>query len=130
MKTELVYLVCVTLLTALMWIPYILDRLAVRGLPDTVGYPESPKAQSAWAQRMLKAHSNAVENLVVFAALVLVANAAGVSNSATVTACIVYFWARVVHYLAYTFALPWIRTLAFAAGFFAQMTLAWQLLVR
>ncbi|HXX86062.1 MAG TPA: MAPEG family protein [Casimicrobiaceae bacterium] len=130
MKTELVYLVCVTLLTALMWVPYILDRLAVRGIPDTMGYPESPKPQSPWAQRMLKAHSNAVENLVVFATLVLVANAAGVSNNATVLACVVYFWARVVHWLAYTFALPWIRTLAFAAGFFAQMTLAWQLLMR
>jgi len=130
MKTELVYLVCVTLLTALMWVPYILDRLTVRGLPDTVGYPQSPKPQSPWAQRMLKAHANAVENLVVFATLVLVANAAGVSNNATVLACAIYFWARVVHWLAYTFALPWIRTLAFAAGFFAQMTLAWQLLMR
>lgn len=130
MKTELVYLVCVTLLTALMWIPYILDRLVVRGLPDTMGYPQSPKPQSAWAQRMLKAHSNAVENLVVFATLVLVANAAGVSNNATVLACAVYFWARVVHWLAYTFALPWIRTLAFAVGFFAQITLALQLLAR
>ena len=130
MKTELVYLVCVTLLTALMWIPYILDRLAVRGIPDTMGYPQSPKPQSAWAQRMLKAHANAVENLVIFATLVLVANAAGVSNSTTVLACMIYFWARVVHYLAYTFGLPWIRTLAFAAGFVAQMMLALQLLMR
>jgi len=130
MKTELVYLVCVTLLTALMWIPYILDRLAVRGIPDTMGYPQSPKPQSAWAQRMLKAHANAVENLVIFATLVLVANAAGVSNSTTVLACMIYFWARVVHYLAYTFGLPWIRTLAFAAGFVGQMMLALQLLMR
>jgi uncharacterized MAPEG superfamily protein len=130
MKTELVYLVCVTLLTALMWIPYTFDRLAVRGIPDTMGYPQSPKPQSAWAQRMLKAHANAVENLVIFATLVLVANAAGVSNSTTLLACIIYFWARVVHYLAYTFALPWIRTLAFAAGFVAQMMLALQLLTR
>ena len=130
MKTELVYLVCVTLLTALMWVPYILDRLAVRGLPDSVGYPESPKQQSPWARRMLKAHANAVENLVVFATLVLVANAAGVSNNTTVLACVLYFWARVVHFLAYTFALPWIRTLAFAVGFVAQMMLAWQLLMR
>ena len=130
MKTELVYLVCVTLLTALIWVPYILDRIAVRGIADAVGYPENPKPQSPWAQRMLKAHSNAVENLVVFATLVLVANAAGVSNNATVLACTVYFWARVAHWLAYTFAVPWVRTLAFAVGFFAQMTLVWQLLVR
>ncbi len=130
MKTELFNLTCVTALTGLLWIPYILDRIAVWGLSDTVGYPASHKPQSAWAERLMKAHSNAVENLVVFAALVLAAYAAGIGNSATATACVVYFWARVVHALAYTFAVPWIRTLAFAVGFFAQATLAWQLLIK
>jgi len=122
------YLVWVTTLTALMWVPYILDRLAVWGLMDTVGYPDNPKPQSPWARRMKAAHANAVENLVIFAALVLAAQAAGVSNNATVMACVVYFWARVVHFLAYTFRLPWVRTAAFTAGFLAQMTLAWQIL--
>ena len=130
MKTELLYLVLVTTLTAVIWLPYILDRIAVRGLMDAVGYPENPKPQSAWARRMMAAHGNAVENLVVFGALVLAAHAAGVSNSATVLACAVYFWARVVHLLAYTFAVPWVRTLAFAVGFGSQATLAWQLLAR
>src|SRR3989304_5210239 len=130
MKTELMYLVLVTTLTAVIWIPYILDRIAVRGLMDAVGYPENPKPQSAWARRMMAAHGNAVENLVVFGALVLAAHAAGVSNSATVLACAIYFWARVVHLLAYTFAVPWVRTLAFVVGFGSQVTLAWQLLVR
>lgn len=130
MKMELLYLVLVTTLTAVIWIPYILDRIAVRGLMDAVGYPENPKPQSPWATRMMAAHENAVENLVVFGALVLAAHAAGVSNSATVLACAIYFWARVVHLLAYTFAVPWVRTLAFAVGFGSQMTLAWQLFVR
>lgn len=130
MKAEMMYLVWVTTLTALLWIPYILDRIATWGLTDTVGYPASPKPQSPWATRMKAAHANAVENLVVFAALVLAAQALGVSNGATATACMVYFWARVVHLLAYTFAVPWVRTLGFTVGFFAQMTLAWQILVK
>ncbi len=130
MKTELMYLVLVTTLTALIWIPYILDRIAVWGLMDTVGYPKNPKPQSPWAQRMLAAHANAIENLVVFAVLVLAAHVAGVSNSATALACSVYFWARVVHLAAYTFAVPWVRTLAFVVGFGSQMTLAWQLLAK
>ena len=130
MKTELLYLTYVTALTGLLWVPYILDRLAVRGLIDAVGYPENPKPQSAWAQRLMKAHTNAVENLVVFAALVLAAHAAGVTSTAVATACIVYFWARVIHAAAYTFAIPWVRTLAFAVGFFAQAVIAWQILVR
>jgi uncharacterized MAPEG superfamily protein len=130
MNTELSYLVAVTAFTGLMWIPYILDRIAMWGLADTVGYPETPKPQSPWARRMKAAHANAVENLIVFASLVLVAHAVGLSNSVTATACIVYFWARVVHFLAYTAAIPWVRTLGFAAGFFAQAAIAWQLLVR
>jgi uncharacterized MAPEG superfamily protein len=130
MKTELLYLVLVTALTGLIWVPYILDRIATRGLMDAVGYPDNPKPQSAWAQRMMKAHDNAVENLVVFAALVLAAHALGVSNGAVATAAVVYFWARVVHLAAYTFGIPWVRTLAFAVGFFAQATIAWQILMK
>ena len=130
MKTELFYLTLVTAFTGLLWLPYILDRIAVRGVIGAVGYPENPKPQSAWAQRLMKAHANAVENLAVFAALVLAANALGVSNAAIATASMVYFWARVVHALSYTFAVPWVRTLSFAAGFFAQAAIAWQLLGR
>jgi len=130
MKTELAYLVYVTVLTGLLWVPYILDRIMTGGLMEAVGYPDNPKPQSAWAQRLKRAHFNAVENLVVFATLVLAAGAAGVSNSAVATAAIVYFWARLVHALAYTFAIPWLRTLAFTAGFLAQATIAWQLVMR
>jgi len=130
MKTELMYLVWVTTLTAVVWIPYIVDRLMVEGIADAVGYPANPKPQSPWARRLKAAHYNAVENLIIFAALVLVAQDAGVSNNATVTACMVYFWARVAHLVAYTFAIPLARTLAFSVGFVCQMTLAAQLLAR
>lgn len=128
MTVELKYLVLVTSLTALLWVPYILDRIAVRGIADAVGYPDSPKPVSRWAARLQAAHANAVENLVVFAALVLAAEAAGVSNEATVLACTAYFWARLAHAIVYTFAIPWARTLAFTVGFVCQVALAWQLL--
>jgi hypothetical protein len=36
----------------------------------------------------------------------------------------------VVHVLAYTFAVPWVRTLAFTVGFLAQAAIAWQILAR
>ena len=129
MKTELLYLALVTAFTGLLWVPYILDRVAVRGLTDAVGYPENPKPQTPRAPRQMRAHHNAVENLVVFAALVLLAHAAGLTGPAIGTAAIVYFWARVVHAAAYTFAVPWVRTLAFTVGFFCQAVIAWRLLV-
>jgi len=128
MTTELSYLLLVTTLTAVMWIPYILNMIAVRGISDAVGYPENPRPLAPWAAKMKAAHANAVENLVVFAALVLTAHAVNVSNEATVVACQVYFWARFVHWLAYTLAVPWVRTIAFVVGFGCQMTLAWQIL--
>ena len=130
MKPELMYLVWVTTLTALIWIPYIVDRIRVEGVWGAVGYPANPKPLSSWAQRMKAAHYNAVENLVVFAVLVLIAQDAGVSNNATVTACMIYFWARVAHLVTYALALPLARTLSFAVGFGCQMTLVVQLLAR
>ncbi len=128
MTSELMSLIWVTALTAILWIPYTLNTIAVRGLMDAVGYPADPKPLAEWAQKMKAAHANAVENLVVFAALVLIANAAGVSNETTVLACTVYLWSRVVHLLAYTFAIPWVRTLSFVAGFACQVAIILQLI--
>lgn len=65
MTTELLYLMLVTALSGLLWLPYILDRIAVRGLSAAVGYPDDPKPQSAWAVRLVKAHVNAVENAAI-----------------------------------------------------------------
>ncbi len=130
MKTELFYLVLTSVFTALLWVPYILDRIAVRGLVGAVGYPEHPEPQSAWAQRLMKAHANAIENLVVFGLLVLVADALNVTGPAVAAAAMVYFWARVIHAASYTLAIPWIRTLSFAAGFACQLVIAWQVVAQ
>lgn len=128
MTSELTSLTAVTVFTAVLWMPYILNMIAVRGIRDAVGYPEEPRPLSPWAQKMKAAHGNAVENLVVFATLVLVAHLADVHSAATEMACQVYFWARVVHAFSYTFAVPWVRTLAFVTGFGCQMVLAIALL--
>jgi len=130
MKTELFYLACVAAFTALLWVPYVLNRFVAWGIPDTVGYPDHPKPVAPWAERLKKAHANAVENLVVFATLVLVANALGITGGAVASAAMVYFWSRVVHALAYAFKVPWLRTLAFIGGFGAQMCVAWLILAR
>ncbi len=128
MTSELMSLTWVTALTALIWMPYLVNIIMVRGLVDAVGYPQDPEPMSPWAAKMKAAHANAVENLVVFATLVLIANAAGVSNETTVMACTVYFWARVLHLVSYTLAIPWIRTVAFVIGFGCQVALVLQLI--
>ncbi len=127
MSSELMSLTWVTALTAVIWMSYVVNTIMVRGLVTAVGYPEDPEPLSPWAAKMKAAHANAVENLVVFAALVLIANAAGVSNETTVMACTVYFWARMLHLVSYTLAIPWIRTVAFVIGFGCQVALVLQL---
>jgi uncharacterized MAPEG superfamily protein len=128
MPAELKYLALVSVLTGLMWVPYILNMVMVRGLVDSVGYPENPKPLAPWARRLKAAHYNAIENLVVFAALVLTAHAAGITKPAIAGSAAVYFWARLAHAAAYTFAIPWARTLAFAVGVGCQLCIAWHIL--
>ena len=128
MTSELTSLTWVAALTTVLWIPYILNLIMVRGLLDAVGYPEDPKPIAPWAARMKAAHYNAVENLVVFAALVLTLNAAGISNDTTVLACNAYFWARLAHFLVYGFGIPWLRTITYVVGWAATVVLILQLI--
>jgi len=128
MTVELKYLTWVAALTAFMWIPYILNMIMVRGLIDAVGYPENPQPLTPWAARLKEAHYNAIENLAVFASLVLVAHLAEANNETTALACSVFFWARLIHFAVYALAIPWVRTLAFVVGFACQVALVVQIL--
>jgi uncharacterized MAPEG superfamily protein len=125
MSTELFWLTLTVAMTGLFWVPYILDRIMVRGLVGATANP-SPKdePQSPWAQRLMAAHTNAVENLVIFAPLVLTARALGIATAMTAFACALYFWSRLAHVVVYTLGIPVLRTLSFAAGFVAQVLLA------
>jgi hypothetical protein len=68
MSRELFWLTLTVALTGLLWIPYILDRCKVRGLKATMDNPKpNDTPQSPWAMRLYFAHTNAVENLVIFA---------------------------------------------------------------
>jgi uncharacterized MAPEG superfamily protein len=127
LTTELYWLVLTIVMTAVFWMPIIGNRILETGVWATLKPPQlQPNAQ--WAERMRRAHANSVENLVLFAPLVLAIQMTGMNNANTAFACLVYFYARLVHVLAYLLAVPLIRTLAFTAGFFSQMYLALTLL--
>ena len=129
LSPELYWLTITTLMTGLMWVPYILNRLAEKGLLKATCDPQGDTTTRVpWADRMMRAHQNAVENLVIFAPLVLALQISGISSAATVSACVVYFFARLVHYIVFTLGIPVVRFLAFAAGVAAQVTLALALL--
>lgn len=125
MSKELLWLTLTVILTGLLWVPYILDRIKVRGLMGAMANPSrNDTPQTPWAQRLYFAHTNAVDNLVIFAPLVLILDNLGHSTPATVMACAVYFWARLAHAIVYGLGIPIARTLAFAVGFVCQVTLA------
>ena len=124
MTRELFWLTLTVILTGILWIPYTINRSQVRGLTGAMANPSrGDKPHAPWATRLMFAHDNAVENLVIFAPLVLILNAIDYSSKATVAACMVYFWARVAHIIVYALGLPIFRTLAFTIGFIAQVVL-------
>lgn len=126
---ELFWMVLTVLMTGLMWVPYILNRLREQGAGKALWDPHgNTVSEVAWAQRMMHAHQNAVENLVIFTPLVLALHSLGISNANTATACAVYFFARATHYLVFSFGVPMLRIPAFAIGVGAQLTLVLVLL--
>jgi uncharacterized MAPEG superfamily protein len=131
LSPELRWLTYTVLMTALFWVPYILDRLATRGtwtaISDTK--PETGETPTLWAKRARSAHINAVENLMIFAPAVLIASAIGISTPATQMAAAIYFFARLIHFLVYTLGVPVLRTLSFAVGWAAQIVIIVSILI-
>jgi uncharacterized MAPEG superfamily protein len=122
---ELYSLTLVTSATILMWIPYTAARIMTRGLLPTMANPDpSHPPDPACAERARRAHANAIENLAVFAPLVLVAAAIGASTPVTIFAAKLYLFARLVHYCVYAAGIPVARTLAFVAGAAATLAFA------
>ncbi len=129
MSTDLAMLAWVSGLTAVIWLPYVSARILRYGLIPALSYKIDDEPVAAWAVRAKKAHANAGENLVVFAALVLTAHIAGAANEATAAAAVVYFWARLAHFIVYTAGIPYLRTIAFTIAWLAQIGIFYQIVV-
>ena len=77
------------------------------GLPEPAG----------WIARAKRAHMNMLENLIPFAALVLAAHGLGKLGMLTVLGAQLFFWGRLAHAVIYIAGIPYLRTLAFFAGY-------------
>ena len=128
MTTELEMLTWATALTILLWIPYTLARIMNVGLLPTLTYKSDDAPLAAWATRAKKAHANAIENLAPFAVLVLVTHQLDISNTATTSAAVAYFWLRLAHFITYTANVPFGRTVTFAGAWGAQLCILFQIL--
>ncbi len=129
MTTELHWLVLTILLTAILWMPYIINRLLEQGIFKGFWDPDGETlTEVAWAQRLMNAHVNAVENLVIFAPLVIITHILGMNTTLTASAAVFYFFSRLAHAALFTFRVPVFRIVAFLAGFAAQMVFVFNLL--
>jgi uncharacterized MAPEG superfamily protein len=127
MKIELLYLLLTAILTGLLWIPVVIGYVTSRGVLTPEAYQVAPTSQlPAWVNRANRAHINAVENFAPFAAVVLIAQATGISSGVTEACAATYFYARAAHAIVHIsgFGLFKARTLLFTVAWIAFLVYA------
>ncbi len=103
-------------LTLVQCVVAVLGAMLQVGLPTLAGNRDGMPEITGWAGRAARAHRNMLESLVLFAALVLVAQAASVSNDMTVLGTQLFFWGRVAYAVIYVAGLAWVRTASWAVS--------------
>ena len=98
------------------------------GLPKLAGNREDVPTYIGWAGRAKRAHLNMIENLVLFAALVLIAAAAGKANAMTAIGAMVFFWGRLAYAVIYLAGIAWLRTAAWFVSVIGMALIAIELL--
>jgi uncharacterized MAPEG superfamily protein len=86
------------------------------GLPMLAGNRENMPVITGWAGRASRAHHNMTANLLLFAILVLVAQATSKLDATTALGAELFFWARLAYAVIYIIGLPWLRTAAWAVS--------------
>jgi uncharacterized MAPEG superfamily protein len=129
MSTDLKYLAFTAILTATLWIPYIVCQVMTNGFLEPRNYVD-PEARPVplWGVRAHRAYLNSVETFAPFAVLVIVAQVAGKANAMTAFWAASFFWVRVTHAVVYWLAIPYIRTVAFTLGYVCVIGLFWEVI--
>ncbi|MBV9824967.1 MAG: MAPEG family protein [Alphaproteobacteria bacterium] len=110
MSLELTMLVWSVALTFVQMLVAAVGASRTVGLPTLAGNRDQLPAITGWAGRARRAHVNMLESLVLFAALVLVAEITNRNNYMTGLGVQLFFWARLVYALVYIAGIPWVRT--------------------
>jgi uncharacterized MAPEG superfamily protein len=129
MSTELKYLALTSLLTASLWIPYVVAQVITNGPLSGQNYVDpTPRPVPLWGQRAHRAYLNAVETFAPFAALVIAVQLAGKNDGMTVFWATSFFWIRVAHASVFLAAIPFIRTILFVLGWICVIGLFFELI--
>jgi uncharacterized MAPEG superfamily protein len=128
--TSVHWLVATVLWTAVLWLPYGLERMASGGVWSVLDNPKAnPSKPKEWARRAAAAHRNAIENVPLVAGVVLSAAALGQADAPVIVlGAQVFFAARVLYTVVYIAGIPVVRTVAFTTGWVALVAMSVSLL--
>ena len=127
LTTDLKMLIATATLALLSFMPYFIAYIKYWGIAGIVGNRENLPALPRWAQRAQAAHANLTENLVHFSVLVIVAHVTAANNEITAMGASLFFWARIAYLVIYIAGIPWLRTVAFMAGWVGEFMILIQL---
>jgi uncharacterized MAPEG superfamily protein len=124
MSTDLKYLAFTAVLTASLWIPYVVCQVMTNGPLAPPNYIDpTPRPLPLWGKRADRAYINAVETFAPFAALVIAVHLAGKADAMTAFWAMSFFWLRLAHAVVYLLGIPYLRTLLFTLGYVAVLGL-------
>lgn len=127
MNTDLIMLTASAVLMMLLIAPYGLYMWARWPLTAVLGNRQAVPELPEWAQRAKRAQANMIENFPHFAALVIVANMAGLANEWTALGATLFFWGRLAHAIIYITGIWQLRALAFFVGLGGEILILWQI---
>ncbi|MGZ5805285.1 MAG: MAPEG family protein [Xanthobacteraceae bacterium] len=129
MSPELKYLAYTAIMTATLWIPYVVCQVMTNGFLQPRNYVDpTSRPVPDWGKRADRVYLNAVEVFGPFAALVILIHVAGKENGMTAFWTMSFFWLRVAHAIVYWLGWPYIRTLVFTLGWVCVAGLFFELI--
>ena len=111
------------------WVPYVLDRMLVRGIGGAMANPSPNLApQSDWAMRAKSAHVVAIPAFSAFAPLAILAIIRIPEDSYPNILAMTFFIGIFAHYVIYALGIPVLRTLCFALAALSTLALGLRVL--
>ena len=114
---------------AIAWVPYLLDRIMVRGLVGAMANPSPDLApQSDWAVRAKAAHVVAIQAFSAFAPLAILAMIRIPEDGYPNILAMTFFIGIFAHYVIYAIGVPVLRTLSFSLAALSTLALGLRVL--
>jgi uncharacterized MAPEG superfamily protein len=115
-------------LTFMQMLVALIGTILCLGVPRAAGNRERTLELPGWAGRARRAQLNMIENMVLFAPLIVIADIAGRDNGMTERGAELFFWARLAYAVIYVAGIPYLRTLAWLVSVVGLVLIFLQLL--